>query len=202
MIKNIIFDMGNVIIDIDIPATYRAFANLAGIAEEEATALFQAKAFYHQFEIGQTDNATFRNLMRGEFGSQLLDEEIDRAWCGLLLDMPVERLNRIQELGKYYRIFLLSNTNAIHIDEVTKRAASLGHDFMGLFEIPFLSYEMGFMKPDPEFYQEVLRKGNLKAEETLFIDDNFDNIQSAESVGIGTIWLNPIGSLLEKLREY
>lgn len=202
MIRNIIFDMGNVIIDIDIPATYRAFAQLAGISEEEATALFQAKAFYHQFEIGQTDNKTFRNLMRGEFGSQLTDQEIDLAWCALLLDMPTERLERIQELGKSHRIFLLSNTNAIHIEEVTKRAASHGHDFMGLFEMPFLSYEMGFMKPDPEFYREVLRKGNLRAEETLFIDDNFDNIQSAESVGISTIWLNPIGSLLEKLREY
>jgi FMN phosphatase YigB (HAD superfamily) len=194
--------MGNVIIDIDIPATYRAFAQLAGFLEEKATNLFGEKDFYHQVEIGKIDNASFRNLMRGEFGSELTDAEIDLAWCGLLLDMPKERLDRILELTKSYRVFLLSNTNAIHIDEVTKRAALHGHDFMKLFEIPFLSYEMGFMKPDPEFYREVLRRGNMKEEETLFIDDNYDNIQSAESVGISTIWLNPLGSLLEKIKEY
>lgn len=77
--------------------------------------------------------------------------------------MPKERLDRILELGKSYRVFLLSNTNAIHIEEVTRRAAVSGHDFLDLFEEPFFSYEMGFMKPDPEFYSAVLKKTDLNA---------------------------------------
>jgi epoxide hydrolase-like predicted phosphatase len=202
MIKNIIFDMGNVIIDIDVPTTYRAFADLAGISEEEATQRFHAKDFYHRFEIGEITNDEFRDLMKNEFGENLTGDQIDVAWSALLLDMPKERLDKIQELGKSYRVFLLSNTNAIHIKEVTERAANLGYNFSGLFEKMFLSYQMGFMKPEPAFYEEVLKNSGLLASETVFIDDNADNIKGAESLGIQTIWLSPIGSLLGKLSEF
>lgn len=199
MVKNLIFDMGNVIIDIDIPRTYNAFAGLAGISSEEATRLFHEKAFFHQYEIGKVGDAEFRDLMRREFSASWSDADIDTAWCALLLDMPVERLARIRALQQQYNVFLLSNTNAIHVREICRRAEALGYDFLSLFQIPFLSYEMGFMKPDSGFYEEALRRGNLVAEESLFIDDNADNIRAASSVGIQTIWLNPIGSLLDKV---
>ena len=88
MTKNIIFDMGNVIIDIDVPATYRAFADLAGISEEEATAIFHEKNFYYNLEVGKTDNQTFRNQIRASFGDKLTDHAIDEAWCALLKEMP------------------------------------------------------------------------------------------------------------------
>jgi epoxide hydrolase-like predicted phosphatase len=202
MIKNLIFDMGNVIVDINVPVTYRAFARLANISEEESTAIFEEKQFYFNLEIGKIDTATFRNLLRESFGDQLTDDEIDVAWCGMLHNMPKERLDRIQELGKSYRVFLLSNTNSIHIKEVIHKTSLLGHDFLGLFEESFFSYKMGFMKPDSKFYTEALKKADLKAEETLFIDDNFDNIESAKTVGIETIWVNPLGSTLEKLAAY
>jgi len=194
--------MGNVIIDIDVPATYRAFADLAGISEEEATAIFHEKNLYHNLEIGKTDNQTFRNQIRASFGDKLTDDEIDKAWCALLKEMPKDRLDRILELGKSYNIFLLSNTNSIHIKDVSERAARMGHDFLSLFQIPFFSYELGYMKPDENFYHEVLKRGNLKAEETVFIDDNFENIESAKKVGIQTIWLNPLGSVLAKLETF
>ncbi|OZI08082.1 haloacid dehalogenase [Siphonobacter sp. BAB-5385] len=203
MIKNLIFDMGNVIIDIDVPLTYRAFAELAGISEEEATRLFHEKAFFHQFEIGKINEADFKALLRKEFNSDWSDETIDTAWCTLLLDMPKARLDRIQELRKSYRVFLLSNTNPIHVREIVKRAAAMAYDFMSLFEKPFLSYEMGFMKPDPEFYRHALQEGGgLLPEESVFIDDNADNIESAATVGIQTIWLNPLGTVLDKLLDY
>lgn len=199
MVKNLIFDMGNVIIDIDIPRTYHAFAQLAGITSDEATRLFHEKAFFHQYEIGKVDDTAFRDLLRREFAAGWSDDAIDTAWCALLLDMPVERLSRIQALRQQYNVFLLSNTNAIHVREICRRADTLGYDFLSLFRIPFLSYEMGFMKPDEHFYQEALRQGDMIAEESLFIDDNADNIRAASSVGIQTIWLNPIGSLLDKV---
>jgi epoxide hydrolase-like predicted phosphatase len=202
MIKNLFFDMGNVIVDVDVPVTYRAFAALADISEAESTAIFEEKQFYFNLEIGKIDNAAFRNLLRESFGNQLEDEAIDIAWCGMLKNLPKERLDRIRELGRSYRVFLLSNTNSIHIEEVKRKAAALGHDFLGLFEAPFFSYELGFMKPDSQFYIEALKRKGLKAEETLFIDDNFDNIESAKKVGIKTIWVDPLGSALEKLVEY
>lgn len=194
--------MGNVIVDIDVPETYRAFAKLAEISEEQSTQIFEEKKFYFNLEIGKINNSEFRNLLRNSFGESLTNEEIDKAWCAMLVDLPKERLDRIQELGKSYRVFLLSNTNSIHIKEVTSKAAAYSYDFPGLFEEPFFSYEMGFMKPDSGFYSAALKKADLKAEETLFIDDNFDNIESAKTVRIETIWLNPLGSVLEKLAEY
>lgn len=194
--------MGNVIVDVDVPETYRAFAKLADITEEQSTQIFEEKKFYFNLEIGKINNSEFRNLLRDSFGENLTDEEIDTAWCAMLVDLPKERLDRIQELGKSYGVFLLSNTNSIHIKKVTKRAAESDHDFLSLFKEPFLSYEMGFMKPDSGFYSAVLKKADLKAEETLFIDDNFDNIESAKTVGIETIWLNPLGSVLEKMKGY
>jgi len=202
MIKNLIFDMGNVIVDVEVPVTYRAFAKLAGISEEQSTAIFEEKQFYFNLEIGKNDTATFRNLLRASFGNQLTDNEIDTAWCAMLQYLPKERLDRIQQLGKSYRVFLLSNTNSIHMKEVIHKASLLGYDFLGLFEEPFFSFEMGFMKPDSRFYTEALKKADLKAEETLFIDDNFDNIESAKTVGIKTVWINPLGSTLEKIIEY
>lgn len=202
MIKNIIFDMGNVIIDIDIPRTYKAFAQLAGIEEKEAADFFQTKGYYNAYEKGELDDGSFRDSIRKDFGTTLTDEQIDTAWCSLLLDMPKERLDRIRELKNSYRIFLLSNTNAIHIREIGSRAALLKHNFLALFEIPFLSYEMELMKPDPEIYRQVLHKAGLKAAESLFIDDNEANIIAAQGIGLQTIRLDPIGSLLNKLSGY
>ncbi|MBZ5859121.1 HAD family hydrolase [Flavihumibacter profundi] len=202
MIRNIIFDMGNVIIDIDIPQTYHAFAELANLSSKEVADFFQTKGYYNALEKGDIDDIRFRNSIRENFGSELTDDQIDTAWCKLLLDMPQERLDRIRELKSNYRIFLLSNTNAIHIREVSKRALSAGHDFLGLFEIPFLSYEMGLMKPDIEIFLKTLDISGLKAEESLFIDDNEANILAAKSMGLQTIRLDPIGSLLDKLVDY
>lgn len=194
--------MGNVIVDVDVPETYRAFAKLADISEEQSTQIFEEKKFYFNLEIGKINNSEFRNLLRDSFGENLTDEEIDKAWCAMLVSLPKERLDRIKELGKSYRIFLLSNTNSIHIKCVSEKAAVYGYDFLILFETTLFSYELAFMKPDRGFYIEAIRKTGLKVEETLFVDDNFDNIESAKTVGIKTIWLNPLGSVLEKLKEY
>ncbi|MFT3700837.1 MAG: HAD family phosphatase [Agriterribacter sp.] len=202
MTKNIIFDMGNVIIDIDIPKTFEAFAALANIPVQKATDFFQTKGYYNAFEIGNIKEEEFRASIRKDFGAHLTDDVIDKAWCSLLLAMPVERLDRIKELKSNYRIFLLSNTNSIHIKEVCRRASLTGHDFLALFDIPFVSYEMKLMKPDIKIYQQVLQQANIQAEESVFIDDNETNIQVAASVGIQTIHLDPLGSLLNKLSGY
>jgi glucose-1-phosphatase len=202
MVKNIIFDMGNVIIDVDIPKTYYAFAQLAGVTVEDVKDFFETQGYYHAYEKGAFDDNAFRNHVRDHLGKTLADDAIDTAWCDLLLDMPKERLDRIKALGSNYRIFLLSNTNAIHIKEINRRAALMKHDFLALFEIPFLSCEMKLMKPGAEIYKQVLQKANIKAGESLFIDDNETNIKAAAELGLQTIWLNPLGSLLDKLSNY
>ncbi len=203
MIKNLLFDMGNVIIDINIPLTHRAFAQLASLDAEAANELFRAKAFFRHFEVGEVSESEFRAMLKREFrGEAWTDSAIDAAWCALLLEMPKERLELLAKLSRKYRVFLLSNTNPIHVREITRRAAALGVDFPGLFEKMYLSSEMGLMKPDPAIYERVLADAGLVAEETLFVDDSLDNILAANALGIQTIHLNPLGTLVEKMQPY
>ncbi|MCF2497124.1 HAD family hydrolase [Dyadobacter chenhuakuii] len=204
-IKNIIFDLGDVILNIDVPVASKSFAELSGREQAEILELFSKNALFRQFETGELDEAGFRNYVREilEF-SDLSDEAIDTAWNSLLLDLPPERVELLQNLSKSYRLFLLSNTSSIHITQVNKiLEASTGVKKLDdLFETVFLSYEMGLMKPDPQIYQKVLEQAGLKAEETLFLDDNRDNIEAASLLGIDTIHVQKPVTILEYLKDY
>jgi putative hydrolase of the HAD superfamily len=136
--------------------------------------------------------------------SDLSDEAIDTAWNSLLLDLPPERVALLQKLSESYRIFLLSNTSSIHITQVNKiLEASTGIERLDhLFETVFLSYEMGLMKPDAQIYLNVLEQAGLQAEETLFLDDNLDNINGASKLGIDTIHVQKPLTILEYLKDY
>lgn len=204
-IKNIIFDLGDVILNIDVPIASKSFADLSGREQSEILTIFKESEIFRQFETGLMDEPTFRNYVREilQF-PDLSDEAIDTAWNSLLLDLPPERVELLKTLAAKYRLFLLSNTSSIHITQVNKiLEASTGVEKLeDLFEIVFLSYEMGIMKPDTRIYQEVLDKAGLKAEETLFLDDNADNIRGAAQLGIHTIHVQKPVTILEYLQDY
>ncbi|PSL21538.1 HAD family hydrolase [Dyadobacter jiangsuensis] len=204
-IRNIIFDLGDVILNIDVPIASKSFADLSGREQHEILTIFKESEIFRQFETGLMDEPTFRNYVREILNfPDLSDEAIDTAWNSLLLDLPPERVELLKKLATKYRLFLLSNTSSIHITQVNKiLEASTGVEKLeDLFEIVFLSYEMGLMKPDPRIYQEVLEKAGLKAEETLFLDDNADNIRSAGELGIETIHVQKPVTILEYLQDY
>jgi glucose-1-phosphatase len=204
-IKNIIFDLGDVIINIDVPLAARSFAELSGQQEEEVAELFREKALFRQFETGELDEAGFRNyvreLLRSEHWS---DEDIHRAWNALLLDIPPDRIDLLQKLRDRYRLFLLSNTSSIHVAEVNlilEKATGVP-SLHELFERLFLSYEMGVMKPDPAIYHQVLSEAGIEPQETLFLDDNADNIRAAAALGIHTIHVQKPLTILDYLKDY
>lgn len=204
-IRNIIFDLGDVILNIDVPIASKSFAELSGREQSEILAIFKESEIFRQFETGLMDEPTFRNYVREILNfPDLSDEAIDTAWNSLLLDLPPERVELLKKLAGQYRLFLLSNTSSIHITQVNKiLEASTGVEKLeDLFEIVFLSYEMGLMKPDARIYREVLDKAGLKAEETLFLDDNADNIRSASQLGIETIHVQKPVTILEYLQDY
>ena len=204
-IKNIIFDLGDVILNIDVPVASLSFSRLSGREQQEILDLFKEKDLFRQFETGTLDENGFRNYIR-----ELLvfpdwtDEMIDNAWNSLLLDLPPERVELLKNLRTKYRLFLLSNTSSIHITEVNKilEAATGVKKLDDLFDKVYLSYEMGLMKPDPEIYQQVLDEQGLIAEETLFLDDNADNIKGAATLGIETIHVCKPTTILEYLKDY
>ncbi|GAB3274742.1 HAD family phosphatase [Larkinella harenae] len=202
-IKNIIFDLGDVIIPIDLRAPIRNFAVLSGLSEEDVESLWREHGLTLQYETGLIDDEGFRQHVR-----QLLkndswaDEVIDTAWNTVLLDLPIERIERIRELQGQYRLFLLSNTSPIHIEGVRKIFAALGQPSLEeLFERVYYSYEVKLAKPSPEIYQYVLNTSGLKAEETLFLDDNPHNIRSAAELGIHAVQVQPPLTILDYLRD-
>lgn len=204
-IKNIIFDLGDVILNIDVPVASKSFAELSGKEQSEILTIFQENDIFRQFETGELDEEGFRNFVRRIIGfNDLSDEAIDTAWNSLLLDLPPERVELLQKLRKKYRLFLLSNTSSIHVLQVNKiLKASTGIErLQDLFDTVFLSYEMKLMKPDPRIYQKVLEQEGLVAEETLFLDDNAANIESASKLGIDTIHVRKPLTILDYLKDY
>ncbi len=217
MLKNLIFDLGDVIIPIDMGAPIRNFATLAGLPEADVTALWKQHNLWHQYETGVVDDEGFRQNVRQllrqnhlansspdslepEASDRWADEVIDTAWNTILLELPVERIDRLQALkasGKY-RLFLLSNTNAIHIRQVNKMLAALGKPSLEtLFERLFLSHEVRVAKPAPAIYQHVLTEAGLVASDTAFFDDNAANIEAAAALGIQAVHVVPPKTIID-----
>lgn len=205
LIKNIVFDLGDVIINIDIPRTAQAFAALSGREYTDVIRLFKENELFSQFETGKLDASGFRNYVRELLSDASLDDEtLDAAWNSLLLDIPIERIELIRNLSNNYRLFLLSNTSSIHVEEVNnilEQVAGVERlDY--LFEKLFLSYEMGIMKPHTAIYQRVLEEAGINANETLFLDDNPDNVQAAAKLGIHTIYVQKPLTMVDYLKDY
>ncbi len=204
-IKNIILDLGAVIIPIDFEHTFRAFSMLSKIPVEEIKSRYQQSSLFVDFEKGLIGNFAFLRELRLLLNLEptISDQLLIDAWNALLLPIPEERINRILDLTDTYRIFILSNTNPIHIKKVNE----ILYDFAGLpaleevVEHTFYSYDLGLIKPDPSIYTRTLSQFNLKATETIFLDDNADNITGAESVGIHAVLVTEQLSLLDILKD-
>jgi FMN phosphatase YigB (HAD superfamily) len=193
-VKNIIFDFGAVVINIDIPKAYQSFAALSGLTPERVQYLFENQGAYADFESGKMSNEGFRSLLRQELNiNECTDEALDAAWNSMLLDIPQERVEKLKELKQRYNILLLSNTNAIHVGRMKQMFMEQYGiaDFTTLFHRPYLSYEVGLIKPNPAIYEYLLRDAGIDRAETIFLDDNADNIKSANAVGIHSIQVLP-----------
>jgi glucose-1-phosphatase len=197
-IKNVIFDLGAVIIDIDPELTFQAFAALTGKDLKEIHKEFIELKIFTNYELGEHNDQQFRDLVRKFFSPDLTDDQIDNAWNAMLLDIPAGRIKLIKKLVGNYRVFLLSNTNAIHFRKVEETLYKSTGDvsFADFMEKVYLSYELKLSKPDPEIYRHVLKDSRLNPKETLFIDDSIKNVEAASELGIKTIHLQPPDSIL------
>ena len=185
-IKNIVFDLGGVILDIDYNLTVKAFEDLGIPNFKEQYSKMSQSNLFDNIETGKISPVEFRDLIREVAQKTISDAEIDTAWNALILHLPQYRIEILKNLQVNYRLFLLSNTNKIHYDdysEVIKRENGI-EGLEPLFEKTYLSHEMGLRKPDPEIFQVVLSENNLVPKETLFIDDSPQHIASAKTLGI------------------
>jgi putative hydrolase of the HAD superfamily len=185
-IKAVILDLGVVIINIDQEKTLRAFERL-GIDLEDIN---ESMPIFKQYEKGEISDEDFILTLKNALKGHANDEQIIKAWNAMILDIPAQRFRLIEELRKHYHVHLLSNTNSIHIKEIRDYINTYhqNEDWQNTFDKMFLSYEIGLRKPEPGFYEHVLKEINLKADETIFIDDSRANIKGAEKLGINCIW--------------
>ena len=191
-IKNIIFDLGGVIINIDYNRTSRAFKELGIKDFDEIYSQAKQNNTFNAIETGNLSPEEFRSYLK-KYLTNKTDLEIDTAWNSMLLDLPKKRIELLMEIKSNYRIFLLSNTNEIHVNAFTTYIeANFGKNlFEQIFEQHYYSNEIGFRKPTADAFNHVLDSNGLKAEETLFIDDSIQHIEGAKKVGLNTAWLEP-----------
>lgn len=182
MIRNIIFDFGDIFINLDKQIIYREMLQFGGTAER----MPEIKILNDSYEIGGISSEEFIDTLVGHY-SGAKPTAIVRIWNSMLLDFPDERLQFVEGLAAEgnYRLFLLSNTNELHIAHVEKRmgAEKFGR-FKNSFEKFYLSHEIKLRKPSAEIYEFVLNENGLKAEETFFIDDTKENTDAAQKLGI------------------
>jgi glucose-1-phosphatase len=185
-IRNIIFDFGNVICNIDISITENRFVEMGFKVGDPDYPPSASKRLFEELEAGKLTPVQFRDSLRPFFAKPVSDQQIDDAWNALLLDIPQPRIDMLEKIRNNYRIFMLTNTNQIHyLQYVQTFRKQTGYgDFDGLFEKAYYSYRIGLQKPDPEIFRYVLSDSSLLPSETLFIDDTLMHVESARSLGI------------------
>ena len=184
-IRNIVFDLGGVLVDLDFKAAINGLQEAGFANVKEQLLAFDRGGIFQKFEVGEITADEFRTAIRENSTVTLTDEEVDALWNAMLLEIPREKLELILHLRGKYMVYLLSNTNSIHWDYVCKNAFNYrGFRVEDYFEETFLSYEMHLAKPDKAIFEKVLSNANLLAEETLFIDDSEANCKAAQEVGI------------------
>lgn len=198
-IKAIIFDLGGVLLNIDFNRSEKAFADLGVHDFSGFFSQFHSNPLFRQLETGM-DDQLFYDEFRTATQQQLSNEQIKDAWNALLLDFRKESLAVLPSLKEKYQVYLLSNTNEIHLQEFQQRYRQLypGSELDELFDVAYYSHRIGHRKPNASAFEYVLNRHTLIPDETLFIDDSINNIEAAQSLGIQTVHLLP-GMMVEEL---
>lgn len=180
-VSSIVFDLGNVLLDVHHDRVIQAFENLgiSNITEELSEPSSDTSKTLKSLELGELSDADFRDYVRKKAASEgLTDQAIDAAWNAMLGDISKENLELLIDLQDHYDLYLLSNTSEIHRKNFEER-----YNLSLLFKKTFYSHKMHKAKPDPAIFEEVIAETGLNPAETLFIDDLTENIQTAKELG-------------------
>jgi glucose-1-phosphatase len=196
-IKNIIFDLGGIILNINYLKTSQCFKNFGVVNFDDLYTQENQSLLFEEFEKGNLSSQQFLNELRQKTG--LTENKIISAWNAMLLDLPKERLNFITHLREKYRVFLLSNTNEIHIHsfEDSLKKANLLDLYYSSFEKVYYSCRMRKRKPNKDCFEMVLQESNLVPSETIFIDDSIQHIEGAKKTGIKAYLMGQNSSIID-----
>ncbi len=197
-IKNIIFDLGGVLMDIDFKLTHRAFEQLGVPNFGELYNQYHADTFFSDFEKGKIPTGEFFDHIRRICQCGLSNEAIQTAWNALLIGFPADRNEWLFRIREKYAVYLFSNTNILHYQWFAKTFANTTRkELNSCFVKAYYSHEMGLRKPDPESFQFIIEEQKLNVTETLFIDDTSRNVEAAGELGMQTVHLAAPMSVME-----
>lgn len=202
MIKNIIFDLGGVIVELDKQSCINSFKSIGFDDFGRIINEYVQDGFFLDYEKGIINSDEFREEIRKDIKGIVSDDQIDKAMAAFLPGIPKEKLDSIYNYKKHYRVFLLSNTNPIAIETVKPMFEISGRKMEDYFEKMFLSYEMKLTKPDIEIFRKVLLEASISPSETLFVDDSPANLISAEKLGIKTALITQQNNLTDDLTNF
>ena len=190
----VIFDLGGVVFGISLQPVIQSWSESTGMHPQDLAARFRIDSYYERLEVGGISPAQYREHVCDLLGVHLSDEDFDRGWNSIYLDVLPGIEPLLQELRQSSRLVVLTNTNEIHSREWRARYA----DILTYFEKIFASHEIGARKPDPEAFQIVLDYLDIDPQKVAFIDDNAENVRGAEALGIKGIlatdtWQNEEG---------
>lgn len=205
VIKNIVFDLGGVIMTLDPAEALRRFKALGLSDAERYLDAYTQSGIFGNLEEGKITAEDFRSKLSSLTGHELTFDECRHAWLGYRKDVPQRNLDLLKELrAKDYRLILLSNTNPFMMDwALSSEFDGKGSSLNDYFDALYLSYRLGIMKPAPDFFRQVLDNENILPEETLFVDDGPRNVEAAGKLGFmtmcpdnGSDWTGELRSLL------
>lgn len=202
-IRNIIFDLGGVVINIDYHKTLKALENLGFKEIEKSYTQLSQEVWFDLFEVGKLSSVEFIERVSSYLPQTVNRDQVIQAWNAMLLDFPPERAEILLNLGKKYRLFLLSNTNELHIGYYLPKVKEwFGRGLDDFFEKVYYSHQLGLRKPDPRIFRHVLKENEILPGETLFIDDSPQHIEGALNAGINAYHLKPPQSIPDLFRAY
>jgi glucose-1-phosphatase len=191
-IKNLLFDLGGVLLNINYHKTREAFEQLGYHDFDKMYSQYSVDELFENLEIGKVSNEDFYHKMRQANANQLSDEQISKAWNSMLLDFRKESLAFLKTLSEKYNVFLFSNTNAIHLQAFKKiLKEDTGEELDDFFKKAYYSHLINLRKPNKNAFEFILKDAGIAAEETLFIDDSYPNIEAAAALGLKTHLLLP-----------
>lgn len=203
MIKNLLFDLGGVIMDIRRRNCVEAFEKLGMTDADTLLGEYSQAGVFAGIEDGSLSPAEFYDEIRRIIGRRVSDLEIDTAFQKFLIGIPPRRLEALEELHRRFNIYLLSNTNPIMwVGEISRNFRQAGKDVDYYFDGICRSYEVGAMKPDSRIFRWVIDRFGLLPEQTLFLDDSQSNLDAAAAFGFNTLLVAPGCEFAELLSNY
>jgi putative hydrolase of the HAD superfamily len=179
-----------VILDLSVDTSLRSFANLSGIEKSTVKRLFVSSPEFEFYEKGGISDEDFRKFVKTLYRIDAPDESLDACWNAMLLGFPWKKLELLETLKRKYNVYLLSNTNNIHLQYINNILLPRVNHHNSLdyfFHQAYYSHRMKMRKPDAEIFEQVLDEGKFLPSETLFLDDNQSNVEGAAKLGIKTV---------------